>query len=257
MFEETNQTEEMMLPDELFTEEEPEGIEEVAPEGELSTAETAGDDTPAPTIADVLRVKYNGEERDLPLDEARVLAQKGMNYDKILGERDQLKSIIDRYAEASDMTPEQFIQYLNVQIAKITDNADIERLRKAYPGASDDILRELADRDRKIAETDRKEREAKEAADAEAAAQQPWIDFFTRHPEVKPETLTPEFLKSVEDGMSPEEAFLTAKVAELEGNKAISAQNEKNMMSAVGSAKGDGSPTKRDPFLDGFYGSKY
>ena len=255
MFEETNQTEEMMLPDELFTEEEmSEGIEEVAPEGELNAEETAGDDTPAPTVADVLRVKYNGEERDLPLDEARVLAQKGMNYDKILGERDELAGLIDEYANRSNMSRDQFMSYLKKALADQEDETAIANLRKAYPGASDDVLLELASRDRKIKDAEAKDRAAREKADAEAAAQQPWIDFFTRHPEVKPETLTPEFLKSVEEGMNPEVLYLTEKIAELEGNKAISAQNEKNMMSAVGSAKGDGSPTKRDLFLEGFNG---
>ena len=258
MFEETNQTIDQ-LPDNLFTEdnEEFEGIEEVGPENNLNAEAGAADGTPAQTAPEFLRIKYNGEEKDLTMDEARVLAQKGMNYDKILGERDQMGAVIDAYASASNMSREEFISYLNKALADRNSEADIAKLRKSYPGASDDLLRELADRDRKIKDAEDKERLEREKADADAAAQKPWLDFFTRHPEIKPEDLSTELLKAVEDGMSPEEAYLTAKLAEMEGKNEITRQNEKNMISAVGSAKGDGNPGKKDPFLEGFYGAKY
>ncbi len=255
MFEETNQTEEM-LSDELFTEEAEEMTEgaEGAPEGELEAGVVAPGEKPSQDVIDFLRVKYNGEEKDLPLDEARVLAQKGMNYDKILGERDDMYRLIDQYAEASGVTREQFIQYLRSELLKYSDQSAIDKLRKSYPGASDDILRELAVRDKKISEAETKEREESERIERENAVRGPWINFFSRHPEIKPETLSPEFYKLVEDGMSPEEAFLTTKLNELEGKNAITQQNEDNLMRAVGSAKGDGQRMKADQFLDGFNG---
>lgn len=43
-------------------------------------------------LAEYIDIKYNGEEKKIALDEARVLAQKGMNYDKILGKLEEAKN---------------------------------------------------------------------------------------------------------------------------------------------------------------------
>ena len=58
-----------------------------------------------------LKVKYNGEEKELTFDEAVILAQKGMNYDKVTAERDTLrnskeKQILEKFAKASGMNIE-------------------------------------------------------------------------------------------------------------------------------------------------------
>lgn len=39
--------------------------------------------TPQTETVQTIKVKYNHEEKELPIDEVRVLAQKGMNYDKL------------------------------------------------------------------------------------------------------------------------------------------------------------------------------
>ena len=40
-------------------------------------------------IIDRLMITYNGEEKELSFDEAKVLAQKGMNYDKVIGKLEE------------------------------------------------------------------------------------------------------------------------------------------------------------------------
>lgn len=264
MFEETNQTEEMMLPDELFadeltTEEEDAFTEEAEPvevDEEVSVAEeVTPDGTPtSEEVANLLRIKYNGEEKDISMDEAKTLAQKGMNYDKILGERDQLADIIDRYAGAAGMTREQFMNHLEQNLADYSDGIDIAKLKEAYPGASEDILKEIARRDRTIKESERKEREAKEKADRETAEQKPWIDFFTRHPDVKAENLSEDLMSRVREGMTPTEAYLMLENEKLKADADIARQNKENLDRAVGSAKGNGGKVKKDPFLEGFNG---
>lgn len=56
-----------------------------------------------------LDVKYNGEEQKLTRDQVRTLAQKGMNYDKILKDRDQLAAVMDTLAAAEGVTRSEFI----------------------------------------------------------------------------------------------------------------------------------------------------
>jgi len=43
-------------------------------------------------VIDRLKITYNGEEKELSFDEAKVLAQKGMNYDKVLTKLDEAKN---------------------------------------------------------------------------------------------------------------------------------------------------------------------
>ena len=119
------------------------GVEEetTEPTSEEVT-ETAETETKAESetkIEDFLKIKYNGAEKSLTREEAIELAQKGMNYDKVLGERDNLTGIIDQYAKASNMTREQFIDFLKMNLANYEEGAEVENLRKSYPGASDDI----------------------------------------------------------------------------------------------------------------------
>lgn len=256
MFENTNQTEEM-LPANLFdtgAEDALEGISETSPEYAENGGEMSDSGKPPQGMAETLRVKYNGEEKNLSMDDARVLAQKGMNYDKVLGERNHLAELIDGYAKAAGMTREQFISHLEQNLEEYADGVDMENLRKTYPGASDDILRELASRDRKIKDAEQKERADREQSERDAAAQKPWLDFYSRHKDVSYEDLSDEFFALVEEGYTPEEAYLKLKLSELEGEQAITQQNEENSNRAVGSVKGDGT-RKRDQFLDGFLGT--
>lgn len=264
MFEETNQTEEMELPEKLFPDDEMMFEEEVAEEvvapsedemtaeaEELVAEEVPAEATPA-DVEKFLRVKYNGEERDLAEEEARTLAQKGMNYDKILGERDNLVSIIDQYANASNMTRDQFVDFLKTNLERNAAEGQINELRGSYPGASDDILNELARLRGEVDTYKNKEKEENERIEAENAQRKPWVDFFTRHPDIQPDTLGEDIFKSVEGGMSPEEAYLTKMLNEANAKNQVSQQNEKNINNAIGSAKGVGKRVTADPFLEGF-----
>jgi len=117
MFEETNQTEvaeaettalqeEGLLPFDLFErQEEDEG-------------------------AARLTVKYNGEEKQITLDEARTLAQKGMNYDHIYAEHRDAHRALDTIAAREGINRAQLMERLS--------GVDLHTLRwggllKAYP----------------------------------------------------------------------------------------------------------------------------
>ena len=67
------------------TPEEPAANEETKPEPETQT-EPKSDAKP-----ETIRIKYNGKEQDITLEQAVELAQKGMNYDKVLNERNGMR----------------------------------------------------------------------------------------------------------------------------------------------------------------------
>ncbi len=255
MFEETNQTEKMELPENLFGGDEEdlfEGIQETTPEDlkEPSTLEDEGGSPSSETPAEgeqTVRVKYNGEERDIPISEAIVLAQKGMNYDHILGERDELGAVIDEYAAAAGMPRGEYLNFLKESLQKVKDEREVESLRGNYPTADESVLKALRERDSELNKFRSREKEEQEFV-------APWTKFFTNHPEIRPEDISEEFETLVkEQKLSPEEAFLTLKVRDYENADAAKKTNEENARRAVGSVSGDGAKAK-DPFLEGFWG---
>ena len=93
------------------TPEEPAANEETKPEPETQT-EPKSDAKP-----ETIRIKYNGKEQDITLEQAVELAQKGMNYDHVYGELQQLRqapefALLDRYAAQNGMNRQQYMQAL-------------------------------------------------------------------------------------------------------------------------------------------------
>lgn len=102
--EDTNQQEEGLLPFSLFEHEEEQ--------------------------QDEFTVKYNGEEKKLTLSEAKTLAQKGMNYDHVLSQREDAHRALDALATREGLTRAELISKIGGE--------DINKLRwnnllKAYP----------------------------------------------------------------------------------------------------------------------------
>lgn len=268
MFEDTNQTQEIEMPENLF--------EETAEETELDVTEEtpsndtdSGDETPetkeesgkaeeTPSESrQALKLKYNGEEKEIPLDEAVILAQKGMNYDYVKGRYDDVIGTITEYAKDANMSVENYLAYLKESRTNAYISNQIEELRTRYPDADDTLLREIADREIKLKEIDREKAE-KEKSDAEhEAKRKPWENFFKEFPDVKPDSLDQAFYDAVNAGKTPREVYLERKLADLEEKITIEEKNKENQEKAIGSVKGDAKSKTTDAFLAGFLDSSY
>ena len=270
MFEDTNQTtEEITMPETLFgdgdtlTEGEtpaPDVAEDAdavtrddAPEGEKPEEDAEEKQTEEQTI----RIKFNGEEQDIPISKAVTLAQKGMNYDHVVQKNDHLNAMIDRYAERAGMTREQYFEFLANADAEIERNAELEVLRARYPDADAALLNEIAEREIKIRGAENEKKRKEEKQQEEDARRVPWNIFFQKHPELRPEQLTQDFYDAVQAGGTPEEVYLSRRVAELEGKLATESKNRENASRAVGSARGDAGKPDTDAFLQGFLNAAY
>ena len=258
MFEKTNQTEETM-PANLFEDEGDGELDTEFEENQLSddielidaegNVQAAGGEELAPATGNPIRVKYNGEERDLTPDEAVMYAQKGLNYDHILEERDRAHAVLDKYAELSGLSRGEYLEFLAKNLENQKGQSGIEALRAKFPNADDEVLRELYLAQAKAAE--KEEDDARRAE--EAKGREPWDKFFARHSDLNAKTLPGEFMRLVEEeGLSPEEAFLTLKNAELLAQIEQDKAGADARRRAIGSLRGDGGKKKVDPFLAGF-----
>lgn len=193
-----NEAEEIMEDDDLFgdiSEEDDDLFSDAEPEEE---AEAQEEQTSAPDAAEkpdekpqTLRIKYNGQEQEITLEQAAELAQKGMNYDKVLNERNGLRvdarasELMRRLAEANGMDVEQYVGFVENQQKAVMLQKEAQNIRTKYPDMPDDAVQEMAEM-----RVNEKHKAAEESAAArrrseEEARQKPWMDFLREFPEYK------------------------------------------------------------------------
>lgn len=292
MFEETNQTmEDMMedLPENLFDDEEEmqdEGDPSAAPQddtkeegktsGTVQSSEESGkseengknhaEGIPSPPDASsVLRVKYNGEERDISLDEARKLAQKGLNYDHVVSERDRNRNAFDflmERAKGEGITVEQLIERERAGAENQRLEAKMREIRSRDDDASEETIKRLAqfeleaekrnkDKERETAETQALEQ--KKNAEIEG-----WNRLFAEHPELKAkegEQISPEvtgLFELIGKGYTPVEAYYIKRSRELEVQNKMQADKYTAKQKSIGPLSGNPKTEEEDDFLAGF-----
>ena len=218
-----------------------------------------------------LKLKYNGEEKEVTLDEAIALAQKGMNYDKKLQELDNLKNsrqiqLVERLAKESNMTVDE---YLN-QVEKQFEQQSIVRLendlRKKYPNADKETLSELAKSQYALQMQEKKQRELLESQNQKQTQEDidrkndemltnMINDFTKKYPNVNLEEALKdtELVKLLDEGESLVTAYTILENKKLKAQLEAEKLNNKNKMKATGSIKGEGKVKEEDAFKQGFW----
>lgn len=92
--------------------------------------------TPQPQT---VRIKFNHEEMDLPIDQIQVLAQKGMNYDKLMERVTKADAFNERsgrlakelgYASAEEMIAQAEQNHINRQVEALMDEGNTEAMAR-------------------------------------------------------------------------------------------------------------------------------
>lgn len=270
---EENEQEEMEAEGESADEQEESDYQTEGPDNEKETADNKKDDSAnkqnsadqsaqkEPTI----RVKYNGEEKNIPMSEATILAQKGMNYDKIARERDELRNSkemreLDLWAKQSGMTRQEFVALLAAQREEALLQTALQEVQGEYGELSEKAARELA---KARAAQKRQENESTAAqaqADEEAEKLKPWSEFVERYPNIKEAKDLPQtVIDEMASGQPPVEAMqryelaeLKKQLAELNKKNAADRKNDDNKQKSLGSAASMGAETRPDAFFAGF-----
>jgi len=229
VFDETNKTEgqDFELPEKLFESDESES-EGFAGQTDESTADHSGEETNGDTI----KIKYNGEERDITLDEARILAQKGMNYDHVVSERDtkylRELNFLDKVAAERGMTRAQYMQ-------SVENSAGSGEEGRNAPSPAE-IARQHV---RQISDS--------------LGLTGPWGNLFNRYPSLGRKEAFSELSEAVKDGMTPLEAYQAKLLGERDRELAIARNNSMAAMKTIGSLDGESGGGDRDEFLEGFF----
>ncbi len=229
MYDETNITEKQEI----------EQTEEALPEklfGEDSEVGTVGADHSVDTekTQDTLRIKYNGEEKDITLDEARVLAQKGMNYDHVVAERDtkyqRELSALDKAAASRGLTREGFVKELEKDTAGEANQNNVPDAQNMSKRASE-ALKRIYDR---------------------VGLSGEWGKLFERYPDLPRANIREKLRDDIRSGMTPLEAYQAQLIRKAENEMKIRENNTAAAYRAVGSIESSLPARVRDEFLEGF-----
>lgn len=201
-----------------------------------------------------LRVKYNGEDRDLNEDDARTYVQKGMNYDKVY----EVYKPIEQLARMNNMSVSDYVNQLNNTQYQYEVSLEVDRLRQdpKYGDVSDEVLEELAGN--RVAENQNLQyRQEEENQRAQEDAQQEIIKrdvdlFLKEYPQFAGEgqkNLDNKVFDYVREGYTLLEAY--EKFQRESTQAKVAKQNEDNRRRSLGNTT-NASKVETDDFLKGF-----
>lgn len=241
--------------------------ETLPPEGGETPPEEA-ENQPVQTVPLV----YNGQQILLPADAVQALTgalganpvellQKGMNYDA-KGEREF--RLLDRYAEASGMSRQQYLEQLEgVQRQQMLEG-EIEKCRSEFPDTPDAALRAIAEG--RLASQRAEQVRAAQQRQAEITAAQQRIDQTVQQARQeadirawdeyealagvhKPEDVPPRVMELVtKEHMTPVAAHWRYMSEQAQQQVEIEKKNNQNRQMSPGSMTGREGDTS-DPFL--------
>lgn len=243
---------------------------EPAEESEEQTEETEQpEEEPAqePKVEpeELFDLKFNKEIRKVNRQEVTELAQKGLNHDRILEQRDHLQQenaellkfkqeneaiigLLDAAAQKSGTDRNTFLQ-------SVRENAYVSQ-GLSRDAAHERVLRE--DAEQRLSRTEQLEAaKDKGQQEQEQARQQDIERFLKLYKDVDPNTIPKEVWDDVRNGETLVSAYGRYENRQLaESNRKLQEsinalkQNEKNKQKSIGSAKTEGKETAKDPFLE-------
>nr|DAH51208.1 MAG TPA: hypothetical protein [Caudoviricetes sp.] len=258
-----NQTDEETSEETAEESEPAEESEEETEETEQPEEEPAQEPKAEPE--ELFDLKFNKEIRKVSRQEVTELAQKGLNHDRILEQRDHLQQenaellkfkqdneaiigLLDAAAQKSGTDRNTFLQ-------SVRENAYVSQ-GLSRDAAHERVLRE--DAEQRLSRTEKADAEKQQAQQGQELARQQDIERFLKlYKDVDPNTIPKEVWDDVRNGETLVSAYGRYENRQLaESNRKLQEsinalkQNEKNKQKSIGSAKTEGKETAKDPFLE-------
>lgn len=239
----------------------PEAVEEETPVEETTppeVEETTEEETPQEEMTpQMLRVKFNKEEKEIPLDEAVPLVQKGMNYDKLQEKLQSLESD-PRLSFVEELAKEQGMD-VNEYLEAVKQHREEQRLNELIQqNIPEDMAKEILE-NRKFREQMESERKQKTEEQKENEQYSEFLNYFKqandRDFDSSKDQIPPEVWETHQQGVPLKFAYMEHQNKQLAQQLKAVKQNENNKKKApVGSVTSHGSTenASEDDFLKGF-----
>lgn len=255
-----NQTEPAETEETTQEQESTQDEDEQAHEGEAADEQT---DAGEP----MFNLKYNKETKQYTRQQVTELAQKGLNYDHVMEQRDRLQqenadlvrardenaSVIDAIHVAAAASGKSIPEFLTA----IRTNMLISQGMSAET-AKERILRENAEQ-QLHAQKKAEEAAANSKRNTEQRQRDDIARFQQKYRDVDPKSIPQEVWDAVRSGELLTDAYgdyqrreLERQLKEANEKLAIRAKNESNKQKSLGSLQSTKQETGKDPFLEGF-----
>lgn len=246
--------------------EETETVEEVAEETgsePIETNEPAAEapettEQPAETKPELFDLKFLGETKQYTRDEMTALAQKGLNHDRILQQRDELQQFrsqnenvitdLGRIAQQFGMSPVDLLSSMETNL--------LRQQGKTQEEAEAIIRANKSERQLQAYQT-QEQRMRQQQEEAQQRQQRDIQEFVQKYPNMDYKTIPPTVWQDVRKGESLVNAYgkyemqqLRAENQRLQQQLEAKAQNDKNKQNSLGSMQSGSATPKTDPFLD-------
>lgn len=198
-----------------------------------------------------IKIIYNKEEKEIDLEEAKLLAQKGMNYEKAI---ERAKQEAAQQAKDAVIAEMGMVDYEGQPITTESRYREVlqeKEIRDKYKDLDPELRKELIE-NRRFREQFQAQQQQQEQ---QIKQQQQFDEFIQSFPNVDPSTIKPETWEKVNAGIPLKYAYMEQERAELLTRTKVVEQNQKNKQRAPVtsvSAHGTGDTLSSDPFLEGF-----
>ena len=162
------------------------------------------EETSSNELEPFLKVKYNHEERALTQEEAILMAQKGLNYDKLQQKIDSYQNdpglqYLNDLAQRNNVSVEELVNHWKSQEEQAQLN---ELIQQNIP---EEYAREMLE-NRKFREQFQAQEQQKQQAEKQNSE---YMDFFNTFPGVEPKDIPPEvFVRSEQEGLPLKYAYM-------------------------------------------------
>ena len=153
----------------------PTTAETQTPEAQAQQGQPAPADAPAPQT---IKIRFNHEDREIGLDEAAVLAQKGLNYDKL---NQRVQEFEATHAKSDQLAKQLGYKSTDEMIAAAAENFRSRQVRELVDAGNTEAVAQFLV-DQRMAKA---QAEASALANAEAQPQQPAAE--PGRPQISPE----------------------------------------------------------------------
>lgn len=222
-------------------------VEETTKEEPTQVEEEKTEPTQVEPFLDIV---YNKETKNLSKEEARTLAQKGMNYDH-LKER---YAPIEELARLNGMDVQTFIKSLNDTQMQFELEKEMNSLKQQFPDTNEEVLKELAQsRAQGRVATQKAQFQSEQQAKVNAVDAQVHRDlemFKQEFPDVDFTNLPDEVMSNVRNGLPLVSAYYKYLRVQDANKQKIDQQNKVNQSKALGNTSNAGGGEK-DAFLSG------
>lgn len=221
------------------------------------------EETPA-AEAPFMTVKYNGAEQNLSKDDAITYAQKGMNYDKIYNQLEQMRNdptmqIFAEQANRAGLSLPEYAQRLQQFQAESEMTRIANEFKRENPDVTDDVARKYAEAQYQTTALQKQQEQAQMQAQIEADKKQAAISqieaFVKLYPDVDIAKLPQEVVDEINAGEPLLSAYRAYENKQMKDTIKALRQNNSNAAVATGNLSDNkGSMEGGDPFLAGLLG---